>query len=78
MKIQFDCNNCLESFNVTNFYLSKKTSIVCPNCSNEFPSESFDGLKQGFSLIEESRSKMSPEHTTRGYTKRFDFTVIDD
>lgn len=78
MKVEFYCNNCIESFRIDSKYLSEKSSINCPNCSFEFPNESFDQLKQGVALIVDSRSRMKPESTARGYTPKFHFKVIDD
>lgn len=77
MKIKFHCNNCLEDFQVTDKYLVTKSSVICSNCESELPNESFELLKQGVSLIMESRSKMKPEDTTAGWTRKFNFTIVD-
>ena len=77
MKIKFLCNSCAEHFHIGSKYLSEKESVTCPNCASEFPSDSFEQLKQGVALIVESRSKMKPEETGMGYTRKFDFTIID-
>lgn len=77
MKIKFHCNNCMESFQIEDRYLVEKESVTCPNCDSKFPEENFKLLKQGVSLIRESRSQMVLENTEAGYTHRFDFTIID-
>lgn len=77
MKVQFHCNNCLESFHIGDQYLVKKESIICPNCDSHFPQESFLMLQQASSLLIDCRDKMEYEHTSAGYTTKFNFKIID-
>ena len=51
MKVNFCCNICNESFNVSDENLIKKDSVVCPNCSTKFPEASFIELKEGIQKI---------------------------
>lgn len=77
MKIKFHCNTCSEHFHIVSKYLTEKESVACPNCESKFPSDSFEQLKQGVALIVDSRSKMKLEEMGIGYTRRFDFVIID-
>ncbi len=49
----FKCQTCNEEFNVQFRYMLKKESIICPNCSNTLPDESFKHLKAVATSLEE-------------------------
>lgn len=59
----FQCTNCEEQFNVQLRYLSKKDSIVCPNCSSVLPDDAFKHLKSAANSLYEyqKRSKNDPD-----------------
>lgn len=52
-KFGFTCQNCNEQFNVDFEYMLKKESLVCPNCSNSLPEESFSHVKSIATALEE-------------------------
>lgn len=78
MKVKFKCYTCGEDFNISDKYLAKKDSIVCPNCSSVLPEEVFKGLKEGVQLITSSRDKQINQNTPAGYTPLFNFNIIDN
>lgn len=49
----FKCQTCNEQFNVEFKYMLKKDSIICPNCSNSLPEESFSHVKSIATALEE-------------------------
>lgn len=49
----FKCQHCCEQFNIHFKYMLKKESIICPNCSNALPEESFKHLKAVANSLEE-------------------------
>lgn len=49
----FKCQKCGEQFRVQFRYMLQKENIVCPNCSNTFPEESFRHIKAVATSLEE-------------------------
>ncbi|UZW13230.1 hypothetical protein OSC52_15440 [Clostridium pasteurianum] len=50
MKVKLTCP-CGESFNVNSENFKNKTSIVCQNCSTEFPKEYFEQFKDAIRTL---------------------------
>lgn len=52
-KFSFTCKRCNEEFNVDFEYIPTKDSLICPNCSNILPNDSFQHLKNIVKSLEE-------------------------
>lgn len=73
--VEFTCNNCGQSFNVFDEYLVKKDSVVCPNCSTNFPNESFELLKDGMQKLYDCQKTLPLEDNNLGYCAIMDFKI---
>jgi len=72
MKINFYCYNCQEEFNVTDKFLLKKDSVICPNCSLKFNEKSFPLLKEAIQKISDCKTINESNNT------RLTFKIIDN
>lgn len=71
MKIKFYCYQCREAFNVSDRYLIKKDSVICPNCSLQLNEKSFISLKNAIQSLSEA-------HSANDNNQRIVFNIIDD
>lgn len=68
----FKCRKCNEQFKVQFKYMLKKDSIICPNCSNTLPQESFCHIKAVATALEEyGNAEMGRDNEF----KHFDFSI---
>ncbi|MEY8002017.1 hypothetical protein AB8U03_17875 [Clostridium sp. Mt-5] len=58
MKVRFTCCNCRESFNVDAENFENKSSLVCPNCGSEFPSDKLKILGDAVLKIEQVKKPL--------------------
>lgn len=72
MKINFYCYNCSEEFNVTDKFLVKKDSVVCPNCSFKFNENAFPLLKEAIQKISDCQTINEADNA------RLTFKIIDN
>ena len=77
MKVNFCCNVCSESFNVSDKNLITKQSVICPNCSTKFPEDSFVELREGVEKISSCRKNLPLQDVNYNYSAVIDFKIID-
>ena len=59
MKINFTCNNCRETFFVTDKNISQKSKVVCPNCDTEFPDEALSNSKIAIESLDKANKSVT-------------------
>lgn len=68
----FKCRKCGEQFKVQFGYMLQKENIICPNCSNTFPEDSFRHIKAVVTSLEEYGKIELDKHND---FKHFDLSI---